>query len=61
MMKDKIEEKNNLQKKKKVAIKRMKTKLYTKNKWKETFVFYQWEERKKKKGREIHQNHTVNP
>jgi hypothetical protein len=32
MMKDKIEEKNNLQKKKKVAIKRMKTKLYTKNK-----------------------------
>jgi hypothetical protein len=31
MMKDKIEEKNNLQKKK-VVIKRMKTKLYTKNK-----------------------------
>jgi hypothetical protein len=32
MMKDKIEEKNNLQKKKKVAIKRIKIKLYTKNK-----------------------------
>ena len=30
MMKDKIEEKNNLQKK--IAIKRIKTKLYTKNK-----------------------------
>jgi hypothetical protein len=32
--------------KKKIAIKKIRTKLYTKNKWKKTFVFYQGERKK---------------
>jgi hypothetical protein len=40
---------------KKIAIKKIRTKLYTKNKWKKTFVFYQGERKK------INRHHTVGP
>ena len=59
---EEIEEKNKNKKTEQIEIKKIRTKLDTKNKWKDTFIFQRGKERKKREEKKkVHQISVIAP